>query len=156
MKPPRKQLLFFIGGATVALLAIVAIPSHPGVDLPTVSVPLEPPLEAPDPPTPVPTGGQTADQASRSEQLTWGRDPFRRPVAGEIESAPLETLSPPARPRLTGISSSDGILWAIIGHELVQEGDLLSSGYTVEKIAGGTVTLRRDQEELSLRLGGER
>lgn len=153
---PRKQVLFFLGGATVALLAIVAIPSHPGIDPPEPSPPLQPPREVPDPPAYSSISEQLAEQRSRSEQLTWGRDPFRRPVASEIDEPRTETSRPQSRPRLTGISSHAGILWAIIDHELVQEGDLLSSGYTVEKIAGGTATLRRDQEELSLRLGDAR
>ncbi len=152
----QKRMWFIIGGATFALLAIVAIPSHPGVDVPTDPIDPPPPRETPDPPVPDPTDEQLAEQRLRSEQLTWGKDPFQRPVSSESDVTPMETSRSSARPRLSGISRHDGSLWAIINHELVQEGDLLSSGYTVEKIAGGTVTLRRDQEELSLRLGGER
>ena len=68
----------------------------------------------------------------------------------------MERLSPLSGPRLTGISGRDGILWAIIDRELVQEGDLLSSGYSVERIADGTATLRRGQEEMTLSLGDEK
>jgi hypothetical protein len=58
-------------------------------------------------------------------------------------------------PALTGVSICGDDRRAVIDRQLVQEGDRLASGYTVVRISARSVTLLRDQEELTLCLGGE-
>ena len=167
-----KRNSIFLSASAVLLLVVSAIPSREDVDAPpdvppvaaSVAPPAEPPtdpeldvIEAGDEPDSAIQGSDSlallAEQQQRSQQLTWSRDPFR-------SSAPLRSESPPVterpEPRLTGLSIRGDNRSAIIDHQIVNEGDLLSSGYTVGRIDVGSVTLARDAETLTLTLGGGR
>ena len=103
--------------------------------------PIEPPPETnpidqePDEPTPV-------------------EIPVEVPV--EPEPEPEEQLPEPRSgplPVLTGISQSGAHRFAIIDRFIAREGDLLASGDVVMSIGHRTVTLRKDDEIVVIRLG---
>lgn len=146
-----------IGVASCAGIVLVALPSRgferpPGPDL------AAPAPEVRHDPADSGVDGLAAEQRQRREVLAFGRDPFlgAAPLASEapVDPAPVTAPALP-RSRLTGISILEGARWAIIDREVVREGQRLSSGFTLESIERGSVTLRRDQEEQILVLGEE-
>ncbi|MEM7310240.1 MAG: hypothetical protein AAF682_26430 [Planctomycetota bacterium] len=161
MKRPRASSLL-VATAFVATLALTALPRQRSSGPPPVPAG---PAQAPPEPTAgggAPTPAQLERQQMRAAELVWGPSPFRPLPA--VAAAP--TTAPPsepakaepraARPRLSGTSSQDDRRWAIIGHEIVREGDFLGSGYEVADIQRGRVVLRRGEETLTLNLGDER
>lgn len=156
MKSNRRLSVFLIG-ATTGLVVILAVPSRKGAEPSAPSPVLD--NRAPRHVAGVfaseTGGGRLAEQLERSAQLEWGRDPFHWPV-----SAPDNSTVPPVpdrpQPRLTGVSICGEDRRAIIDHEIVREGDLLTSGYRVDKITNRAVTLLLDKVQLTLSFGEER
>lgn len=143
-------------GAAAALVVIAAVPWRQGVDHSAAPAPAQPAHDDPDPPSDTATVEQLAEQSERSARLKWGRNPFQSLAPARSDAALIVELHQPRRPRLTGVSIYDQDRRAIIDHEVVREGDRLTSGYVVRKITSTTVTLLLDREELTLHLGDER
>lgn len=154
----NKRVRLILVLASISMIVILAVPSKKtSVDIATTPQPaLAPGLE-------LPSVSATLDherlalQRIRSAQLTWGRNPFLSPGAAgaSTDVAPQALTHRGDLPQLTGLSVLDGRRMAIIDHEVVQEGDLLVSGYVVKHITSGSVTLLLDEEELTLKLGAE-
>ena len=154
-----KRMLAFTLGATALLVAIVALPSrHEGGSSAPPSA--QPPQGSSSSSDASATGAVLLEQRQRAQQLTWGRNPFV-PAAARSHAAPPSTTSPPellhsaSGPQLSGVSICGDDRRAVIDREIVREGERLASGYTVGKITARSVTLLRDQEELTLSLGDE-
>jgi hypothetical protein len=154
---PEKRTVAFLGGASIVLIVILALPSrHPGLEL-QVPTPVSPSQAGPT----IDAGDDSVlllEQRRRASELTWARDPFA-PAAKRL-SSPSSEPSPASRyllqaPKLTGVSMSGVDRRAVIDRQIVQEGDRLPSGYTIARITARTVTLLRDHEELTLSLGEE-
>ncbi len=163
MMPPR-SLALSIGGAVVALLAFLAIPSRPELAPAFSHASVKPgPAHSPDVADAHGDGARRDEQLARAEFLAWGRNPFfsivlppeTEPTIEPVDAPIVE--APPAAPifRLTGISVRDGVHLAIIDHKIVREGYELPSGFVVIKIDRSTVTLSRGDHELLLALGDE-
>ena len=143
-------------GAAAVLLVIVAVPWRQGTETSAAPAPVEPPHHDPDPPSGTVntvTMKQLAEQGERSALLTWGRNPFQSLAPATGDPAPIVKPHQTRRLRLTGVSIYDQDRRAIIDHEVVREGDRLTSGHVVQEITSTSVTLLLDQEEVTLRLG---
>lgn len=123
---------------------------------------------------------QLSAQLLRLPSLEWARDPFAPiplapnplpvdpepivippPVDVPIEPVVIPPVDLPEPrtgplPALTGISQSGAHRFAIVDRIIVREGDLLSSGDVVMSIGHRTVTLRKDEEIVVIRLGDGR
>ena len=152
MKLGRRVWLVIIGAAAV-LLVIVAVPWRQGTETSAAPAPAEPPPDDPGPPGDTVTTEQLAEQGERSALLTWGRNPFQSLAPAISDPAPIVEPHQTRRLRLTGVSIYDQDRRAIIDHEVVGEGDRLTSGHVVQEITSTAVTLLLDQEEVTLRLG---
>lgn len=159
----RKRAQVYISGGVLALLVVLAVPAkrRPVVPSPSPQVALA--LR------PVVTGMTLAiaearieAQRSRTESNAWGRDPFAHGPALESDAVPapaLESVGDAASltdPRLGGVSRVGTSWLALVDGELVRIGEALRSGHTVVAITDDSVTLRRAEHELTLRLGGTR
>ena len=156
MKQGKRMWMVVLGAAAVVLV-IVAVPWRRGTETAAVPAPVEPVRGDSDLPSDRVTPEQMAEQRERSASLAWGRNPFQGPAASTTGN-PTPTHGPrqPWRPRLTGVSFYDQDRRAIIGREVVKEGDRLASGHLVQEITTAAVTLLMDEEEVIVRLGDQR
>jgi len=151
----RKRIRLIVGVALVASLVLLGIPrprSRPAPGPPVVSsVPKGAP--APLPPQHA-TRERLEAQLARREQGEWGPDPFEQAVPVHEDGSPRASVVEDLR--LEGISRSGDAWMALIGRDLVQQGERLSTGHTVEAITQDSVTLKKDGRTLTLRLGENR
>lgn len=156
----RRRAQGLIGGGVVALLAVLAVPAKRGAVAP------QPPPQVALALRPVVTGMTLAVAAARieaqrlrTESNAWGRDPFARapePDTGPSELVEVALPTPVDDPRLGGISRAGTSWLALVDGQLARMGEVLRSGHTVVAITDESVTLRRNEHELILRLGGTR
>lgn len=149
MKFDRKAAMVATGAGL--LLITLAVPSRREEAVAVVPAPAARLLESTGDSADGERDELLAAQARRSAELDWGPDPFLASIAARI----VEPLVMPdgSAPRLTGISIRGADRRVVINRQVVSEGDTLASGYRVEEITNRSVTLRRDQEELTLILG---
>ena len=163
-KKPDKRIRILLGTAAGALFVIIALPSNKEEE-PAIPQPAELASSAAEDALAV-SGARPASadelkqQARRAQMLVFGASPFEGPseARASIEHSVDDTL--PTRiagaPQLTGISTLGSSRMAIVAQTIVHEGDRLASGFTVQAITPASVTLVRDDEELTLTLGNER
>jgi len=148
MKLDRKSVLIATGAGLIVIVS--ALPARrPQTDVAPESVRSAPAVQDASSTSRPATAGQLDAQRARSQALEWGRDPFAR-TASTTGERDTQTGA-----RLTGVSIRGDDRIALIGHDVVREGDTLASGFTVHVITKDSVTLRSDNEEVVLRLGGE-
>lgn len=161
----KRSMKLFLGLAGAALVGLVGMPSA-GEDSSTPSassaLPVAPAALAI---APVPAFGELSDpgrgarsqadlqerQFQRGQTLTWGRDPFAGPVviAPEVEQVQVPV---PELPRLSGMSAVGTRRRAILDRQIVSPGDVLPSGWSVQLIEQGLVTLRFESQVRVLQL----
>ena len=162
-----RRTKIFLGVSAVLLAGMLAVPQR---EPETASTPTAAPVaagavEAADPTEPVraATPEQLERQRARAARLVWARDPFF-PLTAEPAPAPdpePELVPEPSEPvawepvELTGISERDGVRWALLDGQLVQEGEALSSGHQVARIERRSVLVLRDGLARVLTLGEE-
>ena len=141
----KRNLKVFLGGSTVALLGILAVPK-PASSTPTPSAP--PGAAA------AVRAGEALDeahatlellaaQAERTSTLAWSRDPFALPVVDAMSSS-VATLPGLAAPRYQGLAILDGRALALVGPEIVGVGDRLASGHRIVSIEPDHLVLEHE------------
>ncbi|MHC4822478.1 MAG: hypothetical protein ACYTEP_00490 [Planctomycetota bacterium] len=144
-----------IGCALTAALGLSALPDK-GADN-TTPAPL--PLlrnVSPAPVSQVPNPATLFDatlsmQRTRSTELTWGRNLFRPPGESSEHGHHQEYFDEDL-PKLSGVSTVNGDMVAIIDHQIVGEGDRLKTGYLIIAVAKGAVELERNDRRIILTL----
>ena len=160
MKLDRKGVMIIVGG--LLMVAIIAVPSPKRKAEPSAqpaAADAAPSEEVAWVAEPIWLGEEVlAQQRDRARELAWGPDPFYSvPVVLEpepifvpeplVEEIPIGPL-----PQLFGVISSGAGRRALIDHSIVQEGDQLASGFTVQKIGSETVRLIRHGQRLTISL----
>ena len=132
--------------------AIAAIPALPAPAAATAAVVIEQHASSVDP-----WAVQLEQQQDRLRSLRWARDPFIGPlVVAPIPQAPIVAeVALPELPRLSGLSIANDRPCAILDREIASPGQVLNSGWTVQVIEKGLVTLRFENEVRVLQLGGD-
>lgn len=156
----------FVGISTVALIITAGLPDKGSTEVSLSSSEDSPASDdrPPEPPKPIAieiSESQIQAIRDRADLQTWGSDPFKKksnePRPEERDLAPVEedVVAPtePA-PRLSAVTIRGEDRIAVIDRELVREGDSLSSKYRVVSIEEESVTLSRDDQTVTLILGG--
>ena len=103
----------------------------------------------------VPTLAEVLErQRLRCAALGWGRDPFAGPLVRSTQDGP-ELVPVPELPHLSGVSLLGTQRRAILDREIVGPGDSLPSGWSVQLIEQGLVTLRFESQVRVLQLGSD-
>jgi hypothetical protein len=151
----RTRIAWIVGSALALLLLVLGIPRRRARSMPTPPVLVTAPVSAPTPPPMYATPERLEAQLARREQGDWGPDPFAQALPPHAsEGGPPTAVTTGLR--LEGLSQTDGGWLALIGRELVRRGERLSTGHVVAEITHESVTLQRDGQTLTLRLGEKR
>jgi hypothetical protein len=158
----QKSTKIILATAGILLIAVIAVPKKKKADaMPTANF-AQGTFPAPSPAAntvaTLANDEQLLAQSERSEELSWERDPF-----APIGTQPLDTANyrddttdhASRTPRFSGVSTVGDVTFFLIDGELVQAGDRLSSGHTVETIDKRTVALSKGRERETLFLGGD-
>lgn len=151
MKLPSRRMRIFLSSAFVMMAAVVALPSQEDdtglADAQAGFVPA-PFRDATDGPEPV--DARIALQRARSEELSWGRNPFRDP-RDYITTTPTTPQRVEAGlPTLSGVSIIGDDRMAILDRQIVGVGDSLNSGHRVVAVTDRQVVLERDGRRFTL------
>ncbi|MGB0951615.1 MAG: hypothetical protein ACPG31_00175 [Planctomycetota bacterium] len=154
MNQPSKRMKVFLGSAVILIAAVAALPSK-GAQGSTATnqegfVPK--PFRSNASATEIPQGDAMTLQRRRSEELSWGRNPFRDPrdYLDTTERVPQYVAKD--LPKLSGISTIGDERMAIIGRQIVGVGDVLESGHLVTGVSETNVSLQREGKGYTLHL----
>ena len=143
-------------GLTIATtLGVAALPDKGSESVSLVPAPLLR-IVTPAPAFQVPNPATMLDevlsmQRMRSAELAWGRNLFRPPEESSEDGDQLEYFGEDL-PQLSGISTINGDMVAIIDHQIVGAGDRLKSGYLIIAVARDVVELERNDRRIILTL----
>ncbi len=145
---------FVLAGASLATLGMLAVPRRDAAKPLPQTLPLAAQPTAGEPVAKssalLPEAARRfASQRLRTAQLSFARDPFRalrkpqeeQPRSDDVQADPAPSAPEPPLPLVQGISILGDDRRALVGGELLQEGDRLSSGVRIQRIERGSITV---------------
>lgn len=149
----NKRMKMFLGSAVVLIAAVAALPSKGTADSADAKGDFVPkPFRTAEATADLSQGDVISRQRRRSEELTWGRNPFRDPRDFAPTFASATKTVAKGLPKLSGISTIGDERMAIIGRQIVGVGDHLESGHLVVEVSETAVGLERDGKSYLLNL----
>lgn len=135
----------FLGGAIVAMVAIVAIPAPDGdTGSEEDSGSFVPKTGSTPAGGADSAGNRIARQQERAAALSWARNPFRAPETETPTPRPMTRSRNTGAPVLTGISTIGDARMAIVDRQIVGVGDRLDSGPLVVEVRDDSIVLETD------------